>query len=78
MHSGAFWSEGAHRGGKPTCFHYLPKDGAESVFCSNMSIGVVDIYEVKRSQRHLLAAIENNRLGAPTLVSRISVPVRLI
>ena len=30
-----------------------------------MSTGLVGIYKVKRSQRHLLAAIENNRLGAP-------------
>ena len=29
--------------------------------------GLVDIYEVKRSQRHLLAAIENNRLVSPIL-----------
>ena len=30
-----------------------------------MSTGLVDIYEVKRSQRHLLAAIENSRLVSP-------------
>ena len=30
-----------------------------------MSSGIVDIYEVKRSQRHLLAAIENNGLVSP-------------
>ena len=28
-------------------------------------LGPVDIYEVKRSQRHLLATFENNRLGSP-------------
>ena len=33
------------------------KDGAESALCSNISTEVVDIYEVKRSQRHLLVAI---------------------
>ena len=40
-----------------------PKDGAENAACSNMSTGTVDINEAKSSQRHLLAAIENN-LGA--------------
>ena len=30
-----------------------------------MSTGLVDIYEVKRYQRHLLATIENNRLVSP-------------
>ena len=30
-----------------------------------MATGLVDIYEVKRSQRHLLATIENNRLVSP-------------
>ena len=29
-----------------------------------------DIYEVKRSQRHLLAAIKNSRLVSPTVFSR--------
>ena len=29
-----------------------------------MSIAAVDNFEVKHSQRHLLAAFENNRLGA--------------
>ena len=33
-----------------------PKDDAESALCSNMSTGLVDIYEVKRSQRHFLTA----------------------
>ena len=47
------------------CFQKRPKDGADSVLCSNMSTGLVDIYEVKRCQRHLLAAIESNRLGGP-------------
>ena len=36
-------------------FQKRPKDGAEST-------GLVDINEVKHSQRHLLATIENNRL----------------
>ena len=43
----------------------LPKHGVESALCSNMPTGLVDIYEVKHSQRHLLAAIENNRLVSP-------------
>ena len=30
-----------------------------------MSTGLVDIYKVKRSQRHLLATIENNKLVSP-------------
>ena len=34
-------------------FQKRPKDGAESTLCSNMSTGLVDIYEIKRSQRHL-------------------------
>ena len=37
------------------CCQKLPKDGAESSLFSNMSTGLVDIYEVKRSQRHPLA-----------------------
>ena len=32
-----------------------------------MSIDPVDIYEVKRSQRHLFATFKNNRLGAPNI-----------
>ena len=32
--------------------------------CINTWTGLVEIYEVKRSQRHLLVASENNRLGA--------------
>ena len=36
-----------------------------SVLCINVSTGPVNIYEVKRSQLHLLATIQNNRLGAP-------------
>ena len=36
-----------------------PKDGANSALKS------VDIYEVKRSQRHQLAPIENNWFGTP-------------
>ena len=32
---------------------------------SNMSTGLVDIYEVKRSQRHLLMVIEKSRLVSP-------------
>ena len=42
------------------CFQKRPKDGAESTLCSKMQY-----YEVKRSLRHLLAAIENNRLVSP-------------
>ena len=38
---------------------------AGSALCSNISISLVDIYKVKRSQRHLFAAMENKRLGAP-------------
>ena len=30
-----------------------------------MSTGLVDIHEIKCSQRHLLDAIENNRLASP-------------
>ena len=42
------------------CFQKCTKDGAENVLYSNMSIIVtVDNNEVKRSQRHLLATIEN-------------------
>ena len=37
-----------------------PKYSALSALCSNVSTGPVDIFEVKRSQRHLLAAFENN------------------
>ena len=33
--------------------------------CRKVSTGLVDIYDVKRSQRHLLAAIENNRIVSP-------------
>ena len=47
------------------CFQKRPKDGTESALCSIMSTGLVDIYEVKPSQRHLLATIENNRLVSP-------------
>ena len=39
-------------------------DIKESALCSP-----VDIYEVKRSQRHLLAFIENNRLVSPIALS---------
>ena len=44
-----------------------PKDGAEGALYSNMSTGPVDIYEVKRSKRHLLAAIEKNILVSPII-----------
>ena len=36
----------------------VSKDGAENALCSNISAGPIGIYEVKRSQRHLLAAFE--------------------
>ena len=39
----------------------------EHIIDPNMSTGPVDIYEVKRSQRYLLTAIENNQLGIPIL-----------
>ena len=35
----------------------------KSAFCSNAFPDPVDIYEVKRSQRHLLVAIHNTRLN---------------
>ena len=35
--------------------------------CRNVSTELVDIYEVKRYQLHLLAAIQNNWLEAPLL-----------
>ena len=47
------------------CFQKWPKDGAESALYSNMSTGLVDIYEAKRSQHRLLVVIENNRLVSP-------------
>ena len=40
----------------------LKKDGAKKALCSIVSTSPGDIYEVKRSPRHLLAAIENNLL----------------
>ena len=40
-------------------FFLKPRDGAESALFCNMFTGPVDIYEVKRSQRQLLAAIES-------------------
>ena len=40
---------------------------AESALCSKMYTGPVDICKVKRSQRHHLAAIENNLSEAQTL-----------
>ena len=43
-------------------FYKSPIDGAESAFSSNMTTGPVDVYELKRSQHHLLATIENNRI----------------
>ena len=54
-----------HIGKTIVCFQKWPKDDAESALCSSMSTRPVDIYEVKRSQRHLLAAIEKNRLVSP-------------
>ena len=48
-------------------FTKTAKNGAESALCSIMSTGPVDIYEVKRSKRHLLAAIENNILVSPII-----------
>ena len=50
-----------------------PKDGAESALCSNMSTGLVNIYEVKRSQRHLLPTIENSRLVLPIALVFITI-----
>ena len=41
-------------------FSVKAKDGDESGLCSKTSTGLVDIYEVKRSQRHLLDAVKNN------------------
>ena len=41
------------------------KDGVVGTFYSNMSTGPLDIYEIKRSQRHLLAGIENAQFIAP-------------
>ena len=58
------------------CFQKRPKDGAESALCSSMSTGPAEIYEVKRSQRHLLAAIENNRLKAPMQWSKLDTNVQ--
>ena len=50
------------------CFQNRPKDSAGGALCNNKSTGgFVDIYELKRSQRHLLAAFENNQFGASIL-----------
>ena len=40
-------------------FQWRPIDSAKSVLFSKMSPDPVEIYEVKRSQRYILAAIEN-------------------
>ena len=42
-------------------FQKRPKDGAEIALCSNLPTGPVDLYESKRSQRHLLTNFENDR-----------------
>ena len=52
-------------------FSIAPKDGAESALYSKMFTGPFDIYEVKRSQHHLLAVTETNRLGAPIKACRM-------
>ena len=55
-------------------FLQRPKDGAERAFCSNMSIDPAEIYfKVKRSQCHLLAAIENCWLEVPIARKRSSI-----
>ena len=38
------------------------KDGAESVLYSNLSADPVEIYEVKRSEQHVLT---DNEIGSP-------------
>ena len=38
------------------------KDGAESVLYSNLSADPVEIYEVKRSEHHVLT---DNEIGSP-------------
>ena len=50
-----------HKAKSIVCFQKRPKDGAESALClcSNMSTGLVDIYEIERSQRHLLATLSH-------------------
>ena len=45
------------------------KYDAESAFGRNVSIGPVNIYEVKHPQRHLLAFTQNYWFWAPLLIA---------
>ena len=49
-----------HKWLKISCFQKRPKDGTASASYNDVSIGPVNIYEVKRFQCHLLAPVENN------------------
>ena len=42
------------------CFEQRLTDGVDKALFSKIFTGPIDIYEVQRFQRHLLAAIENN------------------
>ena len=65
-----FRSSSADIGETNRLFQKRVKDIARSALCNNMSTGFVGIYKVKRSHRHHLAAIENNRLVSPIVMRR--------
>ena len=59
------------RGSNSVIFNSSQEMALKALFCSSMSTGLVDIYEVKQSQSHLLVVIEDNRFGFPIYSSEI-------